>query len=102
MKQAYLDTRDSTIFYKIGNIKLFFSTVNKREMYIKRYKSFIESEKFKFRNKYSIELNESFDALFVFILYQKIESRGYKYQIVSETGHILKECVEIPEFILTF
>lgn len=79
----YLDIKESTIWYKVGKYKFYFSSNYYRRKFINSVENLIKVEKRKLELRFHIDiLDEDFLLLYV---YSKIETRGfYIYDIAKK------------------
>ena len=97
IRKNYLSVNDSDIFYRCQNFKFYFSSVKRRETFIKNLDSFIKDENIKFINKYNVII-EDFEILLLFSLYQKVEDKGIKIEQLIDNKIIKRTYKEIPTF----
>lgn len=84
-----INESDYTIDYK--NLKFYFSSKYYRDKFRNRYKSFIQEENYKLQSRFNINLD--FREMLLFYLYQRIEKRGFKVEILNNN-----EWANINEF----
>ena len=92
-KGIYLDLKDSDYFYRIGELKFYFSSVTYREKFIKKYENYAREEKRKVELKYRFSLKES---IFYFTIYSKIETRGFRVAKCNKEGKDINYYDKIP------
>ena len=94
----YLDLCESTYFYRVDDYKFYFSSRYYRGNFIKKLESFIKSEKIKFESKYNtVIINTNF---FAFVLYSKIEKRGFRVEHTIDYGKNKKEEIVSMPFVV--
>lgn len=98
MSKVYLNLNESDIFYRFHNFKFYFSSEKRRERFINKVNQYTEEEKLKFEIKYKVNLSESFEILFAFSLYQKLEIRGFKVEQTLDDRIVKRTFYEIPVF----
>ena len=81
--KIYYNIKETTYFYTIYNIRLYFSS----KFYMKKYKNEIEgyinkeAQKIKIKYRFNINMNE----ILALVYYKKIEKRGfYAYNMTKE------------------
>lgn len=98
MEKVYLTCNESDIFYRFQNYKFYFSSIARRERFIQKLENYVKEESFKLINKYDINIDEeSFNIMFAFILYNKLEKRGFKVER-NVDSHKVKDILEMPMF----
>lgn len=93
-KGIYLDLKDSDYFYRVGDLKFYFSSQIYREKFIRKYEEYAREEKRKVELKYGINLPSK---LFYFRIYSKIETRGFRVAKCNNASRDIKEYNSIPE-----
>lgn len=79
----YTDIYESTYFYKVDNIKFYFSSKVYKEKFSKRYENFWLEEQKKLELKYNA--NIKCKSLMLIKLYTMIEKRGFRIEIDDKT-----------------
>ena len=93
-KGIYLDLKDSDYFYRVGDLKFYFSSILYRERFIRRYEEYAKTERRKVELKYGIYLPEK---LFYFNFYSKIETRGFRVTKCNVSGKNVREYDRTPD-----
>lgn len=93
----YYNLEESEYYYRVGTYKFCFSSKQYRDKFIRLQKDYVKSELYKIVSHYE---NLYFDAryypiYFCYLLYSKIEKRGFL--VYNEKEKITK----LPEFRLT-
>lgn len=79
----YLDLAESTIWYRVGTYKFYFSSDYYRKKFINLVDNMVNTEKRKLEIRFHINVLD-FDFL-LFYVYSKIETRGfYIYDVVKK------------------
>lgn len=86
-KGIYLDLKDSDYFYRIGDLKFYFSSQTYREKFIRRHTLYAKTEQRKIELRYSLFLPEK---LFYFTIYSKIETRGFRVEKCNTRGKAIR------------
>lgn len=88
MKRVEYDINKSEYFYKVLNLKFYFTSIFNKERFENNYNYFIEEETNKLQAKYHVKLN--IDEILLIAFYKKIEKRGFKVLVYYNEGKIVE------------
>lgn len=98
-RKTFLNVKDSDIFYRYLDFKFYFSSTERRQMFINRLEKYISEEETKFMNRYNVHLVD-FEMIFAFSLYSKIEKRGIKIEQLTDERNVKRTFESIPYFTI--
>lgn len=88
MVRVIYDIEESDYFYKINNLKFYFTSVFNQRRFINNFKYYVKEETFKLQSKYHINIDITNYLLVAF--YKKIEKRGFKVLAYYPNGAIIE------------
>jgi hypothetical protein len=93
-KGIYLNLEDSTYFYKVRNLKFYFSSQIYRAKFIQKLDRYMTEEKLRLEIRYNTAVLDT--LFFATVLYSKIEKRGFRVEVYNEDKTIKDTLTSIP------
>lgn len=98
-RKIFLDIKDSDIFYRCLGFKFYFTSIKRRDVFIRNLNSYIKNETARIYNKYEVMISD-LELYLAFSLYKQIE-KNYKIEQLLDNSKVVKRTLyELPKFII--